>query len=313
MMRQGSGPFPSMDEPAHDGLAVLEAARRAVDTHLDRVAARMEAEIPGTLGEALAYALRSPGKRVRPALLLAAYEACGGRDAAATGLAAAVEVVHTYSLVHDDLPCMDDDPLRRGRPTTHVVFTVPVATRVGYLLVPAAAEVLVTACAAMGLDAGTMGRIGVTLFEAGGIRGMVGGQWLDLDAEGRQLDLAALTAVHRGKTGALIAAAVRIGGIAAGADARTLQALDHFGAEIGLAFQVADDVLDATASSRELGKTAGKDALDAKSTFVGLLGVEGARSVALHHCNLALAALDAGGLPGSSLAPLARYIVHRTS
>lgn len=303
-----------MAEPAaHDGLAVLEAARRAVDAHLDQVAARMESEVPGTLGEALAYALRSPGKRVRPALLLAAYEACGGRDPAALGLAAAVEVVHTYSLVHDDLPCMDDDPLRRGRPTTHIAFTVPVATRVGYLLVPVAAEVLVTACEAMGLDAATMGRLGVTLFEAGGIRGMVGGQWLDLDAEGRQLDLAALTAVHRGKTGALIAAAVRIGGIAAGADVRTLHALDRFGAEIGLAFQVADDVLDATASSGELGKTAGKDALDAKSTFVGLLGVEGAREVALHHCNLALAELDAGGLPGSSLVPLARYIVHRTS
>lgn len=302
-----------MDEPAHDGLAVLEAARRAVDTHLDRVAARMEAEIPGALGEALAYALRSPGKRVRPALLLAAYEACGGRDAAATGLAAAVEVVHTYSLVHDDLPCMDDDPLRRGRPTTHVVFTVPVATRVGYLLVPAAAEVLVTACEAMGLDAGTMGRIGVTLFEAGGIRGMVGGQWLDLEAEGRTLALDDLIAVHRGKTGALIRAACTLGAIAGEARPADVAALTAYGEEVGLAFQIADDVLDATGTSEELGKTAGRDAQMAKSTYVSVLGVEAARAEAERLARRAVAHLDAAGVPSGALGALAGYIVTRSS
>jgi geranylgeranyl pyrophosphate synthase len=292
---------------------VLDSARQQVDARLEEVALRMEAEVPGRLGQALAYALRSPGKRVRPALLLASYHACGGRSAAVAGLAAAVEVVHTYSLVHDDLPCMDDDQLRRGRPTTHVAFDLATATRVGYLLVPVAAEVLVAAARAMHLREAVIGAIAAELFEAGGIRGMVGGQWLDLEAEGHQLDLPALTAVHRGKTGALIAAAVRIGGLAAGAGPEVLRGLAGFGAEIGLAFQVADDVLDATASSRVLGKTAGKDAEDAKSTFVGLLGVEGARREAERHCALALGELATAGLPEGTLGPLARYIVTRTS
>src|SRR5690606_1553638 len=171
-----------------------------------------------------------------------------------------VEIVHTYSLVHDDLPSMDNDALRRGRPTTHVAFDVPTATRVGYLLVPVAAEELVRAARVMGLDHGTIGALARELFEAGGIRGMVGGQWLDLEAEGRQLDLEGLRAVHRAKTGALIGAAVTIGALAARATPPVLDALKSFGDDVGLAFQVADDVLDATRTSAELGKTAGKDA-----------------------------------------------------
>jgi len=296
-----------------EAIAVLERARTRVDQRLDTLAGHIAGEVPGPLGAALAYALRSPGKRVRPALLLAAYEACGGRNAAADGLATAVEIVHTYSLVHDDLPCMDDDALRRGRPTTHVEFDVTTATRVGYLLVPVAAEQLARAAVAMELDPATVGSLARELFEAGGIRGMVGGQWLDLEAEGRQLDLSGLTAVHRGKTGALITAAVVIGGIAAGATDTTLAALRAFGSEIGLAFQVADDVLDATGSSRVLGKTAGKDAVVAKSTYVGLLGVERARAEAARHCAAAIELLTAAAVAPGALVPLARYIVTRSS
>ena len=302
---------------AEDGAgppAILEQARHEVDGHLAMLATWLEAEHPGDLGRALAYAVRSPGKRVRPALMLAAYEAAGGRPRPGlTGIATAIEIVHTYSLVHDDLPCMDDDDLRRGRPTTHVAFGVSVATRVGFLLVPVAAEVLARAASEMGLAEATIGELAGELFEAGGIRGMVGGQWLDLEAEGRRLDLPELTAVHRGKTGALIAAAVTLGGVAADAPPATLEVLRLFGREIGLAFQVADDVLDATATSHQLGKTAGKDAEVAKSTYVGLLGVDGARAEAARHCRLALAALDRSGLPAGTLATLARYIVTRSS
>ncbi|HRX17950.1 MAG TPA: polyprenyl synthetase family protein [Gemmatimonadales bacterium] len=293
--------------------AVLDEARREVDARLDRAAERIRGETPGRLGEALAYALRSPGKRVRPALVLAAYRATGGSDPAVGGIAAAVEIVHTYSLVHDDLPCMDDDALRRGRPTSHVAFDVPTATRVGYLLVPVAAEELARAGEEMGLDAATVGRLASELFEAGGIRGMVGGQWRDLEAEGRRLDLAGLQEVHGGKTGALIAASVVLGGIAAGAPPDRLEALRAFGTEIGLAFQVADDVLDATRTSEQLGKTAGKDAEVAKSTYVGLLGVSEAAEAARRHADRGVRALEVAGLADGALAPLARYIVDRTS
>ncbi len=293
---------------------ILDQARRAVDDHLAHLGLRLENAHPGALGRALSYAVQSPGKRVRPALMLAAYEAAGGRPLPGlTGIATAIEIVHTYSLVHDDLPCMDDDELRRGRPTTHVAFGLATATRVGYLLVPVAAEELARAARMMELADATLGELAAELFEAGGIRGMVGGQWLDLEAEGRRLDLPELMAVHRGKTGALIAAAVILGGIAADAPPATIEVLRLFGREIGLAFQVADDVLDATATSHQLGKTAGKDAEVAKSTYVGLLGVEGARAEAERHCRLALAALERSGLPAGTLATLARYIVTRSS
>ena len=293
--------------------AALDAARAVVDRELEACAVAMTAEMPGRLGEALGYALRSPGKRVRPALLFAAYHTVGGRSTAVAGLATAVEIVHTYSLVHDDLPCMDDDDMRRGRATVHRAFDASTATRAGYLLVPFAAEHLARAGEAMGLPPETIGRLAVELFEAGGIRGMVGGQWRDLEAEGRRLDLKDLAAVHRGKTGALIRAAVVIGGLAAGAGAEVMAALRSYGEEIGLAFQVADDVLDATGTSEALGKTAGRDAELSKSTFVSVLGVEAARVAAEEHRHLAVESLRAAGLESESLEALARYIVSRSS
>ncbi|PKL94135.1 MAG: farnesyl-diphosphate synthase [Gemmatimonadetes bacterium HGW-Gemmatimonadetes-1] len=293
--------------------AVIARARTLVDRELDACADRLRTDVGGTIGEAIAYALCSPGKRVRPALVLAAYEACGGSHPGIAGVAAAVEIVHTYSLVHDDLPCMDDDPLRRGRPTTHVVYGVPVATRVGYLLVPIAAEALARAADTMKLEPEALRRMAVALFEAGGIRGMVGGQWLDLEAEGVSLDLQQLMTVHRGKTGALIRSAVELGGLAAGAPEPVLNALRSYGEELGLAFQVADDVLDATATSEILGKTAGKDEERAKSTYVGLLGVAAARLAAVEHEARGLAALEEAGVATAVLGPLARYIVTRSS
>jgi geranylgeranyl diphosphate synthase type II len=296
-----------------DAVALLTEARQVVDAELDRCAERLAASVPGSLGDALAYALRSPGKRVRPALVLAAYRAAGGRSDAIAGIATAVEVVHTYSLIHDDLPCMDDDDMRRGRPTTHRAFDVSTATRVGYLLVPVAGEELARAALALGLSAEASGALAVELFEAGGIRGMVGGQWRDLEAEHRGLTLAELTAVHRGKTGALIRAAVVLGGIAAGARPSVSQALRRYGEEIGLAFQVADDVLDATGTTEELGKPAGRDVALAKSTYVSLLGVATARAEAARHEQRAVTELAGVPLASESLAALARYIVTRPS
>ena len=289
---------------------LLARARTLTDARLDDCARRLARNIEGPLGAALAYALGTTGKRVRPALVLGAYRAAGGTsDEAIADVAAAVEVVHTYSLVHDDLPCMDDDDQRRGRPTTHVTFDVPTATLAGWLLVPVAVELL-TSTPFDPLRQAAMAR---TLLEAGGLRGMVGGQWLDLAAEGRDLTAEQLAGIHRGKTGALIRACCELGGMAAGANPVQMAALTAFGQEVGLAFQVADDVLDATGSSEELGKTAGRDALLAKSTYVSLLGVEGARTEAERLVASAIARLQHSELEAEPLAGLAGFIINRKS
>ncbi len=288
-------------------------ARALTDTRLEALASRLEAEHPGPVGAAIAYALRSPGKRVRPALVLAAFRAVGGAEEGIGGVCAAVETVHTYSLVHDDLPCMDDDDRRRGRPTTHVVFDVPLATRAGWLLVPVAVEVLAAAASELGLPEATLGRMAGVLLEASGVRGMVGGQWLDLEGEGRALDLAALRAVHGAKTGALIRASCELGGIAGRATPGQVAALGAYGGDLGLAFQVADDVLDATATTVQLGKTAGRDAALAKSTYVAELGVDGARQEAAALAGRAVAALTTAGLATDHLVALAQYVVARQS
>lgn len=267
----------------------------------------------GRLHEAMRYSVLAGGKRIRSALCLAACEAVGGSAENAAQPAAAIELVHTYSLIHDDLPCMDDDDLRRGRPTTHRAFDVPTATRVGLLMVPVAALVLAQAAQDLRLPPATSGRVARELFEASGIRGMVGGQWLDLEAEGAALDLEGLTAVHEGKTGALIRAACVMGALAAEAPQAAVNALSSYGQDIGLAFQVADDVLDATATSAQLGKTAGRDAALAKSTYVGLLGVEGARKEARSLANRAVKHLQRAGFASGSLEALAEYIVTRES
>ncbi len=294
-------------------LDLLAEARETTDRLLEQWAAQLHGELGGRDGEALAYALRTPGKRVRAALVLAAYRSVGGASTAIGGVAAAVETVHTYSLVHDDLPCMDDDDLRRGRATTHRRFDVATATRAGFLLVPVAARVLADAARCLELPAVALQRMAGELFQAGGIEGMVGGQWLDLEAEHQSLALGELTEVHRGKTGALIRAACALGGIAAQAGAQQVAALTGFGEDVGLAFQIADDVLDATGTSEELGKTAGRDAQLAKSTYVSLLGVEPARIEAQRLARSAVAHLGAAGVPSEALGALAGYIATRSS
>jgi farnesyl diphosphate synthase/geranylgeranyl diphosphate synthase type II len=301
------------EAPPASAEALLAEAREDTDRRLRQVADQLTATVPGTIGPAFGYALQSPGKRVRPALVLGAYRAAGGHLAGVAGVAAAVEIVHTYSLVHDDLPCMDNDDLRRGRATMHRQFDVLTATRVGFLLVPVAARVLVEAARELGLESSLLGTMACTLFEAGGIEGMVGGQWLDLEAECRRLDLPELITVHRGKTGALIQASCMLGGLAARASGDGLLALQRYGADIGLAFQIADDVLDVTGTSDQLGKTAGKDEALSKSTYAQLLGIDGARAEAERLARSAIDHLERAGLATPALGALAHYIVTRNS
>ena len=286
-------------------------ARGRVDAVLERWAAHSERFWPSPVSAAIRYSLLSTGKRLRPTLVVACYEAVGGGSPAVVELAAAVEVVHAYSLVHDDLPCMDNDDLRRGRPTTHRAFDVRTATEAGYHMVALAARVLAAGMDALELDVERRRTIALELFRAAGAGGMIGGQALDLDAEGRRLPAAELREIHRRKTGALIAASCVIGGLAAGAAPAAREALRGYGADMGLAFQVYDDVLDATATSDQLGKTAGRDAALAKSTFVTLLGVGAARAEAERLAAQAVDRLRQEGVVSPMLVELAHYIVTR--
>ncbi len=285
----------------------LAAYLAAGQARVDAVLGRWGAEA----APAIRYSLLSTGKRLRPTLVFACYEAVGGTAPGVAELAAAVEVVHAYSLVHDDLPCMDDDDLRRGRPTTHRAFDVATATVAGYHMVALAARVLASGLEALALEPERRRAIALELFRAAGAGGMIGGQALDLEAEGRGLAMAALEDVHRRKTGALIAAACVIGGLAAGAPPALYEALREYGSDVGLAFQICDDVLDATATSDQLGKTAGRDAVLAKSTFVTLVGVGAARAAAERLAARAVDRLRAAGLVSPTLAALATYTVTR--
>ncbi len=292
----------------------LARERAHVDAALADVARALADAVAPPLREPLAYALATPGKRLRPVLCAAAWRACAGEpDERVYRLACAVEIVHTYSLVHDDLPCMDDDALRRGRPTVHVVFGVPRATLVGAALVPAALAVLSGAAAALGLPAERRGRLVAELCRASGAEGMVGGQAMDLAAEEVPTDAAGLESIHRRKTGALLAAALRIGALAAGAGEATLAALTVYGEDLGLAFQIVDDVLDVTAGSEALGKTAGKDVSVGKATYPALYGVAGARALAAARVDEAVAALHGAGIRSPELEALAGFVLERRS
>ena len=298
--------------PTDSGTVSFSGDRAAVAAALQQVADRYLDGMEPTVADAVRYALMGEGKRLRAILLIAAYRASGG-SGDASGLAAAVEVVHAYSLVHDDLPCMDDDDVRRGRPTVHKAFSVPAATAAGLAMVPMAARAASDAAMALVGDPRVAGEIVRTLMSASGAGGMIGGQLLDLEGEGTALNLTQLERVHRLKTGALINASVRIGGLAAGASESCLVALEQYGAAIGLAFQIADDVLDITATTDQLGKTAGRDLELQKSTYPALLGLVGARQRAAALSEEACRALHDAGIMSPALDYLARFIVARRS
>jgi geranylgeranyl pyrophosphate synthase len=287
------------------------ADRAAIDRALLTVTER-HASVLGPVAAPIRYALGSSGKRVRGLLCIAAYRACGGtRDAGPIG--AAIEIVHAYSLVHDDLPCMDDDVMRRGRPTVHVQYGVNGATVAGVTMVPLAVRAMLDACAAAGVDSPMLAMIVQRIMGASGGGGMVGGQLLDLLGESRSLSIDELETIHRGKTGALIAAAAEIGGMAAGASRRRLTALNRFGASLGLAFQIMDDVLDVTSTTAALGKTVGRDTALRKSTYPGLIGLPEARALAGRTVDVGRDALRAEGLLTEDLERFAGFVVERAS
>lgn len=266
------------------------------------------ADAPAGLGEAMRYAVLDGGKRLRPLLVLAAAEAVQGHAAAALRAACAVELIHAYSLVHDDMPCMDNDVLRRGKPTVHVRFGQAQALLAGDALQALAFELLTPE--GDEVPASMQAALCGLLARAAGAAGMAGGQAIDLASVGRVLTEAQLQAMHRLKTGALLQAAVRMGAACAtpALPAHTRVALDQYGAALGLAFQVVDDILDVTADSAQLGKTAGKDAAADKPTYVSLLGLTEAQALAAHLHTQAHQALDASGL--AALAPL-RWLADR--
>ncbi|RZL57966.1 MAG: polyprenyl synthetase family protein [Variovorax sp.] len=294
-----------------------DAARLAgwTEPHLARVESALSRWVgndsPEKLGDAMRYAVLDGGKRLRPLLVLAACEAVGGNDEAALRAACAVELIHAYSLVHDDLPCMDNDVLRRGKPTVHVAFGEADALLAGDALQALAFELLTPDDDVVpAVVQATLCRL---LARAAGSQGMAGGQAIDLASVGVVLGEAQLREMHRLKTGALLQGSVEMGaacgtGVAPGA----LDALRGYGAALGLAFQVVDDILDVTADSHTLGKTAGKDAAADKPTYVSLLGLAGAREETQALLAQALAALERSGLPDiAALRALARMVVER--
>jgi farnesyl diphosphate synthase len=267
------------------------------------------ADTPAALGEAMRYAVLDGGKRLRPLLVLAACEAVGGHEEAALRAGCAAELIHAYSLVHDDMPCMDNDVLRRGKPTVHVRFGEASALLAGDALQALAFELLTPDA---GVDERTQARLCRLLARASGHAGMAGGQAVDLAAVGRALSEDELRRMHSLKTGALLRACVMMGAACGEPSPGAAAALAAYGQAVGLAFQVVDDILDVTADSATLGKTAGKDAAQDKPTYVSLLGLERARAHARELLGQALRSLAASGLPDTrALHGLAEMVVHR--
>ncbi len=282
-----------------------------------RVEAALECALTGILPRvpeqfrgSLQHGVTSGGKRLRPILCVAAYRAAGGTGDGIYPLAVSLELIHAYSLMHDDLPCMDDADIRRGEATTHKAHGQASTIVAGALLIPAAALHAFESAEAMGLPEESCRRLVEELSRASGGGGMVGGQLLDLLGESQELTAEELDDLHRRKTGALLRASSRIGGVAAEATPGELAGLDRYGESIGLAFQIADDLLDATSSAQELGKNP-SDAELGKSTYVSLFGIEEAGRKCRELVSSAMAALGAAGLNSPELDALARYIVER--
>lgn len=287
-------------------LAAVEPLRRMVDAELDLLT-RYGPECPSVLKEAIRHSLLSAGKRLRAVLVLMAARACGQQDNSAIPAASAVEMVHTYSLIHDDLPAMDDDDLRRGVPTCHRLFGEANAILAGDALLAQAFEVLASA----DLPSEAIARCCRELATAAGASSLVGGQVDDLAGSSEQNQLEQLEAIHRRKTGAMFRVAVRLGAIVGGGSDEQLAALDTYGSKLGLAFQITDDLLDEQGDERQLGKRTGKDVERGKLTFPGLLGEEESRRRAItlmEEANEALACFDSGT---EQLIQLTRFVLER--
>jgi farnesyl diphosphate synthase len=279
-----------------------ERAERALDGLLDSAQTT-----PNRLHEAMRYAAQGGGKRIRPLLVYAAGSLGDAKAQALDAAAVAIECIHAYSLVHDDLPCMDDDDLRRGRPTVHKAFDEATALLVGDALQTRAFEILANARCEVDVRLLMIS----SLAAASGSRGMAGGQAIDLESVGKKLDLAGLKQMHAMKTGALLSCAVELGGIAAHLNPTQMAQLQKYSTALGLAFQIVDDVLDATADSQTLGKTAGKDAAANKPTYVTLMGLDFAQQQAKDLQEMAIASLVDFGSKADALKDLALLVVNR--
>jgi geranylgeranyl diphosphate synthase type II len=298
-----------MTEVSRDLSAYLAERREAVDAALDRFL-----PAPGTpptrLSEAMRYSVFSGGKRLRPILAIAGFELAGGRGGAVFAPACAAEMIHAYSLIHDDLPAMDDDDVRRGRPTCHRAFDEATAVLAGDALLTLAFGVVAREPA---LAPHTRLAIIEELARANGAAGMVGGQAADVDSEGQAATVESVEFIHERKTAEPLRAAVVVGGLAAGAGGAALASLASYGRAVGLAFQIADDVLDVTGSEKVVGKAVGKDEAAGKLTYPGAVGVEAARSRAAELANEAVLSLAAFGDEAWALREIARFVVDRRS
>lgn len=286
--------------------------------YLDRTCERVDAALlehlppidaaPKTVHEAMHYSIFAGGKRLRPVLALAAAEACGGDPDVAMPAACAVEILHTYTLVHDDLPCMDDDDLRRGRPTSHKIYGEGVAVLAGDALMTEA--MIILARTAPNDSFQTADYINELCY-ASGSQQLIGGQVMDLEGEGRDLSEAELEAIHLAKTAALLKASARLGAMSAGCSSEELSALTDYAHNLGLAFQVIDDILDVTATTETLGKTAGKDENVSKATYPAIIGLDASRALAKRLTDEALAQLEIFGDRAQRLREIADYLLNR--
>jgi geranylgeranyl diphosphate synthase type II len=295
--------------PQADGLSLyLERSRKLVERALGSAVPAASVR-PATIHRAMRYSLLAGGKRLRPILALAAAEACGAKDP--TGVlpaACAVELIHTYSLIHDDLPCMDDDDLRRGRPTSHKVFGEGVAVLAGDALLTRAFGLIA------GIKPAKRYPLSLLLAEtadAAGSLQLIAGQVADLEAEGKKLTISEVRFIHERKTAAMIVLPLRLGAMVANATPAQLKALTGFGQALGLAFQILDDILDVTATSQQLGKSAGKDLKASKATYPAVIGLEASRKEAVKQTRTALLALDPLGTRGARLRELGESLLKR--
>ena len=280
-----------------------EAVNRALDRFLPS-----EKTKPATIHKAMRYSLFAGGKRMRPAVLLAAAQACGGLEKDALPLACAVECIHTYSLIHDDLPAMDNDDFRRGKPTNHKVFGEGIAVLAGDALLTQAFEI---AAQCKSFPRYPHDQIILEIAKASGSLQLVGGQVADLEGENQKLSVAELRYIHERKTSALLGCSVRLGGMSANCTPAQLAALTDFGYHVGLAFQVIDDILDVTQTSEQLGKTAGKDVAVQKATYPAIVGLEKSQRIAAQLTGKAFAALKVFRGKAVALDALAEYLLQR--
>lgn len=311
----------SAQDTANQGPFDLDAMlRRHAGTVVDYFNAAIDrrTDIPARLKESMAYSYLAGGKRLRPALVLETFAACGGIGSglptsagpwrSAVSAAAAMEMIHTFSLIHDDLPAMDNDDLRRGRPTNHKVYGEAMAILAGDGLTTLAFEVI-----AVDADPAVAPRLIAELARSAGPEGMIGGQVLDMEGENQHLPLESLQLLHRMKTGALITSSCRLGAIAAGAGEQVITAVTDYGRRLGLSFQIMDDVLDVTSTPEQMGKATGKDSAKGKNTYPSIMGLEASIAEAKKQVDQAISAVSILGEKANGLIAAARFVVERKS